>query len=43
MDRTFYIESHGYPQTVHFDISIRRDEVRRVRGVLASSTKQPTG
>lgn len=35
-DRPFYIERHGYPETVHFDISYSpvRDEERRVRGVL---------
>jgi PAS domain S-box-containing protein len=35
-DRPFYIERHGYPETVHFDISYSpvRDEERRIRGVL---------
>lgn len=35
-DRPFYIEGHGYPETVQFDISYSpvRDEERRVRGVL---------
>lgn len=35
-DRPFYIERHGCPETVHFDISYSpvRDEERRVRGVL---------
>ncbi|WP_326494154.1 PAS domain-containing protein [Ensifer sp. SL37] len=44
-DRPFYIERHGYPETVHFDISYSpvRDEERRVRGSFASSTKQRTG
>ncbi|WP_431322859.1 PAS domain S-box protein [Rhizobium sp. YTU87027] len=35
-DRPFYIERHGYPETVHFDISYSpiRDEVGKVRGVF---------
>lgn len=35
-DRPFNIERHGYPETVHFDISYSpvRGEERRVRGVL---------
>ncbi len=35
-DRPFYIEGHGYPETVQFDISYSpvRNEERRVRGVL---------
>jgi len=35
-DRPFYIERHGYPETVYFDISYSpvRDEVGNVGGVL---------
>lgn len=35
-DRPFYIERHGYPETVYFDISYSaiRDEHRAVRGVF---------
>lgn len=35
-DRPFYIERHGYPETVHFDISYSpvRDETGKVRGVF---------
>jgi len=35
-NRPFYIERHGYPETVHFDISYSpiRDEVGKVRGVF---------
>lgn len=35
-DRPFYIERHGYPETVYFDISYSpvRDEERKVRGVF---------
>jgi len=35
-DRPFYIERHGYPETVYFDISYSaiRDEERIVRGVF---------
>jgi PAS domain S-box-containing protein len=35
-NRPFYIERHGYPETVYFDISYSpiRDEERRVRGVF---------
>ncbi len=35
-DRPFYIERHGYPETVYFDISYSaiRDEDRVVRGVF---------
>jgi PAS domain S-box-containing protein len=35
-DRPFYIERHGYPETVYFDISYSpiRDEHKVVRGVL---------
>ncbi len=35
-DRPFYIERHGYPETVYFDISYSpiRDEIGAVRGVL---------
>lgn len=34
--RPLYIERHGYPETVHFDMSYSpvRDEERCVRGVL---------
>ncbi|HEV7309379.1 PAS domain S-box protein [Ensifer sp.] len=35
-DRPFYIERHGYPETVYFDISYSpvRDESKAVRGVF---------
>ncbi len=35
-DRAFYIERHGYPENVHFDISYSpvRDEAGNVEGVL---------
>jgi PAS domain S-box-containing protein len=35
-DRPFYIERHGYPETVYFDISYSpvRDEMGKVRGVF---------
>ncbi len=35
-DRPFYIERHGYPENVYFDISYSpiRDEVGAVRGIL---------
>jgi PAS domain S-box-containing protein len=35
-DRPFYIERHGYPETVHFDISYSpiRDEAGKVGGVI---------
>lgn len=35
-DRLFYIERHGYPENVYFDISYSpvRDEAGKVRGVL---------
>src|SRR6218665_969577 len=35
-DRPFYIERHGYPETVYFDISYSpiRDQQRKVRGVF---------
>ncbi len=35
-DRPFYIERHGYPETVYFDISYSpvRDEKQKVRGVF---------
>ena len=35
-DRPFYIERHGYPENVYFDISYSpvRDEAGKVGGVL---------